>query len=199
MHKILLFVVCFTMVFSGSPISAAPAHRAAPDLLSCPSDPYEPNPTFETARQVGAGNHIAYICPEDDADWFQFNVSIGTQIQLYLTGSGGGELPADFDMLLYNPSSGLAGASQNGGTATEQISTTALMSGWYRVLVAGYNHAASTTPYRLSIVLQAPTPTATATTACPPDSYEPNGSYNAARQVNPGTHTAYICPAGDED
>ena len=57
MHKMTLVVICLVFIVSGSPISAAA------DLLTCPSDPYEPKPTFESARQVGAGAGLAMYGP----------------------------------------------------------------------------------------------------------------------------------------
>ncbi|NOZ72214.1 MAG: DNRLRE domain-containing protein, partial [Chloroflexi bacterium] len=123
--------------------------------IACASDPYEPNDSLNTAAAATPGSaQQGYICPSNDDDYFEFTASNGQQIQIDLDGAGGANLPADFDLELYDPDQSLAGESNNGGTQTEQIVHTADQSGTWYVHIFGYNGAYSASdPYRLRITL----------------------------------------------
>jgi hypothetical protein len=46
--------------------------------IDCPSDPYEENGSFAAARMIEVGGALwAYICPEEDDDWYKFGVTSG--------------------------------------------------------------------------------------------------------------------------
>ena len=73
--------------------------------IACPADSFEPNNSFE---QAAAGAHLSagventgYICPDGDDDYFAFDAANGQQITLDLY-----DLPADFDLELYDPAEG---------------------------------------------------------------------------------------------
>jgi oligopeptide transport system substrate-binding protein len=76
-------------------------------------DSCELNSTFDTACDVaarlgfslgGSGTFSSYLSHREDLDWFFFDlpasVSPGSQITFNLSGLGGGELPANFDLLV---------------------------------------------------------------------------------------------------
>ncbi len=115
----------------------------------CGDSAYEPNESFSQAAAISPGVIQAYLCDATDEDWFRFDVTAGQTIQVSLT-----NLPADYDLFLYNPSGDTVGESLQSGTTDESISHQALTSGAYRVRVVGYQGAYNaTTPYRLSVAL----------------------------------------------
>ncbi len=178
----------------GGPAVAAP--------LDCPYDGYEDNDTFASAYgliESGISYCAAYICPSGDEDWFKFSVASGQEITLDLY-----DLPADFDLALYDPSNTYVTDSANADTTPERIVHTALMGGDYRAHIRGYNGAYSEEDdYCIRVELgeeSTPTPTPTSTPSCPTDDYESNDYFEEAWLIDDGVqHTAYICPSGDED
>ncbi len=134
--------------------------------IPCPADGFEPNDTFVQAAEgawINSGvQNTAYICPSGDDDYFAFDAVNGQEITLDLY-----DLPADFDLKLYDPAEGLVASSTKGGTTPEQIVFTANQSGRWYAHVYGYNSAYSAeTPYHLRLNLSAtatPTPSSTPT------------------------------------
>ncbi len=150
---------CLLVTLSEAP---TPTPTSTP---SCPADDYESNDSFSEAYAISDGvQYTAYICPSGDEDWFKFYVVAGQEITVDLYGLYG-DLPADFDLYLHNPSGAQVGSSAAGGAATERIVHTASQSGNYRARVIGYQGAYSAlNPYRLLITLgEEPTITPTAT------------------------------------
>jgi len=149
---------------------SAPPTPTPTTTPSCPPDDYEANDSFGEAYTISAGvQYTAYICPSGDEDWFKFYVAAGQEITVDLYGLYG-NLPADFDLYLHNPSGAQVGSSASGGTAQEQIVHTASQSGNYRARVIGYQGAYSDlNPYRLLVTLgEEPTPTSTPTSTHTP-------------------------------
>ena len=116
---------------------------------TCP-DAYEPNESFGAAITIPTGSPIqSYVCNAIDVDYFQFGVIAGQTITVDLT-----NLPADYDLELFDPSQGSVGSSASGGTADEHITHTATASGAYRVKVLGYNGVFdAANPYTLRVQL----------------------------------------------
>jgi hypothetical protein len=104
---------------------------------TCP-DNYESNNTTGTAALIPVNTNItAKISSSTDRDWFRFsNTSTQRNIRIDLT-----NLPADYDVRLYNPSGTQVAISQNGSTTAEVINFNTTLVGTWRVQVYGYNSA----------------------------------------------------------
>jgi len=104
---------------------------------SC-TDSYESNNTSGTAKTIAVNTNItARIGSSTDLDWFRFsNTSTARNIRIDLT-----NLPADYDVRLYNPSGTQVAISQNGSTTSEAIVYNTTITGTWRVQVYGYNGA----------------------------------------------------------
>jgi hypothetical protein len=102
------------------------------------SDNYESNNTSSAAKTIPVNtNIVARISTSTDKDWFRFsNTSTARNIRIDLT-----NLPADYDVRLYNPSGTQVAISQNGGTTAEVINYNTTTTGTWRVQVYGYNGA----------------------------------------------------------
>ena len=155
-------------------LTSSPTPTLTPNS-GCPYDRSEPNNWFDQAYSIpfGVPQHDLYICPDDDEDWFQFNVSAGETFKVDLY-----NLPADYDLYLYDSTNNQIAISNSWGTTEETIQHTASMSGDYRARVIGYDGAWSTTEYVLKVEgnqaitptwtptpVRTPTPTATAGTS----------------------------------
>lgn len=112
---------------------------AAP--VAC-TDTYETNNTSNQAKSIAVNTNItARIGTSTDRDWFRFSTTTSQRnIRIDLT-----NLPADYDVRLYNPSGTQVGISQNSGTANEVIIFNNGPVGTYRVQVYGYNGAFNST------------------------------------------------------
>lgn len=102
--------------------------------ISC-SDTYENNNSFSTAKVISVNTNIsALIGTGTDVDWFKFsNSSTAKNIQVTLS-----NLPADYDLRLYNSAGTLLATSANGGNATDQIKYNNAPVGTYYIRVYGY-------------------------------------------------------------
>ncbi len=135
--------------------SAAPYSNRQPECL----DQYEPNESFTNAWFLSPGTIESYVCcdPEvQDLDYFKFSAYQGDLIQLKLT-----DLPADFDLCLYDPFEQLLDCSNNGGTATELIEKTAEIDGDHYAYVYGVQGACSSDgsyTFSLDVIPPAPGP-----------------------------------------
>jgi hypothetical protein len=113
---------------------------------TCTNDSYETNETFATAKTLTVNTTFSAmkICGTD-VDWFKFNSSTNQKkVRVRLT-----NLPADYDLELYNSAGTLLGRSENGGTTNEGLYYNASSTGTYYVKVYGYNGAASNTAYSI--------------------------------------------------
>lgn len=113
------------------------------------SDIYEPNETRLTGKTIPTNTDITgLISSTTDNDYFKFTTtSPNTNIQVTLS-----NLPADYDLRLYNSSGTTLATSQLGGTASELIKRNTTTAGTYYLRVWGYNGANSTTQcYKLRV------------------------------------------------
>ena len=108
---------------------------------SC-TDTYESNNTTSAAKTIAANTNItARIGSSTDLDWFRFsNTSSARNIRIDLT-----NLPADYDVRLYNPNGTQVAISQNSGTTAEVITFNTTITGTWRIQVYGYQGAFNST------------------------------------------------------
>ena len=168
--------------------AAAQAGTTQAGVIAASCDPYEPNESFGWAWAITAGgNYEAKICDATDLDWFKFPVTAGQDIQVRLY-----DLPADYDVELWDPDETYIDRSNNGGTTSEEINHTATKTGEYRVQVYGYSGAYdATTSYSLRVLVSASPCT---------DSWEPNETWATAATMPTGIHIGpYICTDTDVD
>ncbi|MBD1372811.1 M4 family metallopeptidase [Hazenella sp. IB182357] len=112
------------------------------------TDAYESNDSMSTAYgPITSGkDYSAYIGSSSDVDWFKFSTGSTGSINLSLS-----NLPADYDLYLYNASGTVLSNSENGNTSSESISYSSASAGTYYVKIAGYNGAKSTSQaYKLN-------------------------------------------------
>ena len=104
---------------------------------SC-SDVYEANNSLSAAKTISVNTNIsANLGASTDVDWFKFsNSSTSKNIRVTLS-----NLPADYDLRLYNSAGTLLYTSANGGNTTEQIKYNNAPVGTYYIRVYGYNGA----------------------------------------------------------
>jgi hypothetical protein len=102
---------------------------------SC-TDTYEANNSFSAAKIIAVNTNIsALLSTSTDVDWFKFsNSSTAKNIRVTLS-----NLPADYDLRLYNSAGTLLSTSANGGNAVEQIKYNNAPVGTYYIRVYGYN------------------------------------------------------------
>jgi len=124
---------------SGSSAYSAGANftTQATITTSC-SDVYEANNSLSAAKIISVNTNIsANLGASTDVDWFKFsNSSTSKNIRVTLS-----NLPADYDLRLYNSAGTLLYTSANGGNTTEQIKYNNAPVGTYYIRVYGYNGA----------------------------------------------------------
>jgi hypothetical protein len=100
-------------------------------------DTYEPNDDFDNAWFLSPGIITSFICCDvTDYDYFKFSVDAGDLIDLKLY-----DLPADYNLCLFDPFEAQMACSDNGGTTAETITETASSSGDHYALVYGMQGA----------------------------------------------------------
>ncbi|PZF72157.1 M4 family metallopeptidase [Taibaiella soli] len=105
------------------------------------ADNYESNNTQNTAKSIPVNTDIAaLISSTTDKDWFKFTTTnAAPKFKVTLT-----NLPADYDIRLYNSNGKQLGISQNGGTTSESITyNTPTKGASYYLQVYGYAGAYS--------------------------------------------------------
>lgn len=124
--------VCGTV--NGSPSANATFTTTA----SACSDPYESNNSRNAAKTVAVNTDLfARIGTSTDKDWFRFStVSGSTNIRIVVD-----QLPADYDIRLYNSSGSQLAISQLSGTASEIIIRNTTAAATYFIQIYGYNGA----------------------------------------------------------
>ncbi len=112
------------------------------------SDNFEPNNTWTTAQPINTNKtEKAFIGVHGDKDWFYFKANAGMSCSILLS-----NLPADFDIKLYDSKLRLLKSSENMGSANESISYTSTKTDSFLVVIYGYNGAFDATNcYSLSI------------------------------------------------
>jgi hypothetical protein len=110
-------------------------------LVAC-TDNFESNNTLSAAKTLTVNtNSTARIGTNTDIDWFKFaNTSTAKNIRVTLT-----NLPADYDLRLYNSAGTLLYSSENSSTTNETIIYNNAPVATYYVRVIGYNGAFSST------------------------------------------------------
>jgi chitodextrinase len=104
------------------------------------NDNYEANNSLSAAKYITPGNTItALIGNSSDNDYFTFTTSTQRNIKIILS-----NLPADYDLILYDSRGRKLKQSINSGTADEQIIYNTSKTGNYYIRVYGYNGAFST-------------------------------------------------------
>ena len=125
---------------ASSTYSAVATFTTAANISTC-TDIYESNNTLNSAKTIALGTNInGLISSATDNDYFKFsNSSSRRNILVSLT-----NLPADYDLRLYNSRGTLIATSQNSSTASESIKFNSAPTGTYYARVNGYNGALNT-------------------------------------------------------
>jgi hypothetical protein len=112
-----------------------------PPIVGC-TDAFEPNNSKGSAKPITVGvSIVALISTATDKDFFSFANSSGQpNIKVTLT-----NLPANYDLKLFNSSGVSVAASHNGGTADENIIFNSAPVGTYKPEVLGKNGAFNAT------------------------------------------------------
>lgn len=113
------------------------------------TDTYESNETRTTGKTIAVNTDIsAKIGTATDKDYFKFTTTTSAKnIKVVLD-----NLPADYDIRLYNSSGTQLAISQNSGTTAETIIRNTSSAATYYVQVYGYNGAFNATScYRLRV------------------------------------------------
>lgn len=98
-------------------------------------DFFEPNDTFQTAYPINSGaEYQSYISTSTDVDYYSLNVNSPGVINISLW-----NLPADYDMELYDYNGQRIAASYNDGATSESISYNVSGIGNYYIKVFGYS------------------------------------------------------------
>ncbi len=136
-----------TVCASGASAFTASATFTTAAPSTC-SDVYEPNESRTAGKLITTNTDITgLISSTTDNDYFKFTTtSPNTNIQITLS-----NLPADYDLRLYNSSGTQLAISQNGSTTSETIKRNTNSAGTYYVRVYGYNGAISTSCYNLRV------------------------------------------------
>jgi bacillolysin len=111
------------------------------------TDNYEANETRTASKAITTNTNLtAKISSSTDKDWFKFTTTAAApKVQISLT-----NLPADYDVTLYNSAGTTLASSALGGTSAETIKyNTSTVAATYYVQVFGYNGATSASCYLL--------------------------------------------------
>jgi hypothetical protein len=110
---------------------------------------YEPNNTLATAASIPIGTINAQIAPSGDVDYYSFSTS-GSQKNVKVTLTN---LPANYDLILYNSNGSVLQSSTQSGTADEIVVYNTKKAGTYIVKVIGAtaNNYSSTQCYTLTV------------------------------------------------
>ena len=134
-------------------------------LLTDPA-PADAGDTFDTATVLPDSWSVQEtLYDASDIDYWSFTTTEGAVVRVALT-----NLPADYDLALFNSSGTLIDASWNGGT-TDDVITRSMRAGRYVVLVEPYDEPDPDAPYSLDVTMTPwTTPSApTGLTATPGD------------------------------
>lgn len=103
---------------------------------ACTDITYEPNNSISAAKLISfSSNVFAQISSSSDVDYYKITTVAGqTNIKIALS-----NLPADYDLKLYNSAGTLLKSSQNAGGTAESIVYNTSAAGTYYIHVYGYN------------------------------------------------------------
>ena len=102
----------------GSQSNYAQASFTTPSQPPC-NDVYESNNSFSQAKAIAIGNTIsASISSSADIDWFKITTPNSANNGMWIML---GNLPADYDLYLYDKRQKLVAASANTGTANDVV------------------------------------------------------------------------------
>jgi hypothetical protein len=108
--------------------------------------------TFDDVAEDDEANNASLPEPtavEADEDWFEVYEDSGYNLQITLD-----NLPADYDVEVYNAAGTKVAGSANASTTAESITYLTPAAGYYTIRVFGYNGATSSaTAYRLTVVV----------------------------------------------
>ena len=126
----------------GSSIPRQASFTTTTTLEVC-NDVYETNNLSSQARTINVGNAIfGGITSTNDVDWFKVTTPNNSNINLAVTLSN---LPADYDLYVYNKSLKLVGSSTNSGTSNDVvIYNSNARKATYYIKVVGKNGAYNT-------------------------------------------------------
>ncbi|MBL0046978.1 MAG: fibronectin type III domain-containing protein [Bacteroidetes bacterium] len=122
---------------ASSAFSASSNFTTSAIVVTC-SDAYEANNSSSAAKVIPMNTDItALINKSSDVDWYKFTtVAPNTKVKVTVT-----NLPADYDVKMYNSSVTLLYTSQNGGTTSEQIIRNSTTATTLYLKVYGYSSA----------------------------------------------------------
>ncbi len=126
-------------------------------IVTYATDTYEYNDTSGTASTLTfdrlTAYAVSYISTSTDTDWFKVYVDHTGQYSCTLTNNTSYDnLPADYDIDVYNPNISIITYSVNSGTAYEKCYFNASTTGYYYFRIYGYNGACNASvPYKLLI------------------------------------------------
>jgi len=123
----------------------------------CP-DTYEPNDEFGEPWPVDPEEIVeSYLCDDGDVDYFGLSVEAGQEFQVTLDGPSAlaaaavtlGDLPADYDLYLYDPAGEEVAYADGSGLMPESITHVAAMDGVYRAkVIVKSGNSVAVDPYR---------------------------------------------------
>jgi len=106
---------------------------------------FEPNNSLENGYPITSGTaYSATISTVVDNDWYKFKTSESGEIRVTLS-----NLPADYELYLYDSSKKLIASSKASGTSAETITLSDRKQGTYYVFVDGNRHYNDTKAYKL--------------------------------------------------
>lgn len=115
-----------------------PAKFTTKEIVLACTDNYEPNNSLSASKSIPVNTNITGIISSvSDIDFYSFNnTSASPNVKITLR-----NLPADYDMVLYNPSGKIISYAENSGTEDETLIYNLTKVGVYKIKVYGYNKA----------------------------------------------------------
>jgi Metallo-peptidase family M12/Secretion system C-terminal sorting domain len=153
----------------------------------CP-DVYEPNNDLSLSTYIASGSLNATIGEFGDNDFYYTYIGSTSNISLTLS-----NLPANYDIYLYDQNITYLAGSASGGTANEVINYFNAPAGYYYIqVIAGNGESDNSICYNLNTSVTPVSPDC-------PDYYESNNDFSTAYGIGAGTISASIAPQYDND
>ena len=175
-------------------LTASQAGGLEPAGPACADDAFEENDSLGAASMISLPFSEAGLrsCPGDE-DWFSFQVTAGSQIQIDATFI---DQDGDIDIELYDPN-GLEVADSGGIFDNEKISCTALATGMYAVQVDLFGIPAEGNFYDLAIALDVEVADETCGTEPTPEPTETPTPTPTSTSTPTPTPTATLTPTAE--